>query len=247
MKGVQVNEKSFLGQSLKKMNIDFDVNQLEDILRYKDFLMEANRSVNLIGPADSGSIIKRHILDSLAPLSGPSGVMSCDKNNRILDIGSGGGLPGIPLAIMLKSSEMVLMEKSQKKSAFLSVIKNNLSLDNTTVLTGRAEELAHEEILREKFSHVTARAVTKFNILLELSIPFCNRSGKIIFYKSKKIFNEIEAAGEAVEMLGGRIGELIEVDIPGLEEFRVLQVIDKERNTPKKFPRRFSQIKKKPL
>jgi 16S rRNA (guanine527-N7)-methyltransferase len=247
MKGVQVDEKRLLGRSLKKMYIGFDESQVEDLIRYKDFLMEANRSVNLIGPADSSSIIKRHILDSLAPLSGLPGIVSDDKNNRILDIGSGGGLPGIPLAIMLKSSEMVLMEKSQKKSAFLSAIKNNLSLDNTAVLTGRAEELAHEVNLREKFSLVTARAVTKFNILLELSIPFCNINGKIIFYKSKKIFNEIEAAGKAVNILGGRIGELIEVDIPGLEEFRVLQVIDKERNTPKKFPRRFSQIKKKPL
>jgi len=134
-----------------------------------------------------------------------------------------------------------------KKSNFLSTAVKELSLDNVTVLTGRAEELAREEKWRERFSVVTARAVTKFNILLELSIPFCNINGKIIFYKSKKIFSEIDAAGEAADMLGGKIGELIEADIPGLEGFRVLQVIDKENNTPKKFPRRFSQIKKKPL
>ena len=247
MKGARVDEKNLLRDSLKKMKIDFDEGQLEDLLKYKDLLMRTNKSVNLIGPADSDAIIKKHILDSLAPLSSSSGMMPGEEGARILDIGSGGGLPGIPLAIVLKKAEVVLLEKSRKKSAFLSDVKAGLSLDNLTVLTGRAEELAHKEIYREKFSLVTARAVTKFNILLELSIPFCNINGKIIFYKSKKIFSEIDAAGEAADMLGGKIGELIEADIPGLEGFRVLQVIDKENNTPKKFPRRFSQIKKKPL
>jgi 16S rRNA (guanine527-N7)-methyltransferase len=247
MKGAKVDEINFLGDSLKRMNIGFNKDQVKDLIKYRDLLLESNKMVNLIGPADSDSIIKRHILDSLAPLSAPLGKSWDHRGNRILDIGSGGGLPGIPLTIMLNKVDVVLLEKSQKKSAFLSEIKTRLSLDNLTVLTGRAEELAHEDGLREKFSLITARAVTKFNILLELSIPFCNINGKIIFYKSKKIFSEIEAAGEAVKMLGGRIGELIKVDIPGLEEFRVLQVIDKERNTPKKFPRRFSQIKKKLL
>jgi len=242
-----VDEKSFLAESLKKMQIRFDERQLEHLISYKDFLIEANRTVNLIGPAESIAILKRHILDSLVLLSGAPGIVKDHKDNKLLDIGSGGGLPGIPLAIMLGGTEVVLLEKSQKKSVFLSGIKNKLGLGNLSILTGRAEELAHEEKLRGKFSLITARAVTKFNILLEISIPFCNINGKIIFYKSKKIFNEIKSAGKAVNMLGGRIGELIEVDIPGLEEFRVLQIIDKVKDTPKKFPRRFSQIKKKPL
>jgi 16S rRNA (guanine527-N7)-methyltransferase len=140
-----------------------------------------------------------------------------------------------------------VLEKSMKKSAFLREVKESLSMDNLTVITGRAEELARETRWRERFQVVIARAVTRFNILLEISIPFCSINGKIVFYKSRKVFSEIEAMGRALDSLGGRMGELVEAEVPGLDEYRALLVIDKEKNTPGKFPRRFSQIKKREL
>ena len=239
--------KALLKEALEKMKITYDSSHIGKIIAFQELLLDANRSINLIGPTGSGSIIKRHILDSLAPLSCGIGSGWNDTGIKILDIGSGGGFPGIPLGIFLDRAEIVLLEKSRKKSDFLLKAIRLLSLDNVSVLTGRAEELAREEKWREAFQVIVARAVTNINILLELSIPFCIINGKIIFYKSKKVFGEIKTSDNAVKTLGGRIGDLIEVEIPGLEEYRALLVINKVENTPNIFPRNFSRIKKKPL
>jgi 16S rRNA (guanine527-N7)-methyltransferase len=183
----------------------------------------------------------------VSPLAQNQGLGWNDPGLKILDIGTGGGLPGIPLSILMEEAEVTLLEKTGKKTEFLSLAVKDLSLGNVTVLTGRAEELGRMDKWRENFSVVTARAVTKFNILLEIAIPFCNINGKIIFYKSKKVFSEIEASGDAISTLGGRVEDLTEVHIPGLNEFRALLFIGKVKNTPMRYPRRFSQIKKRPL
>jgi 16S rRNA (guanine527-N7)-methyltransferase len=247
MKGSGMGDRKLLENALMEMGIKHDRDQLKSLILYRDLLAEKNRQLNLIGHTDSTGIIRRHILDCLAPLSCRVGMDWDDKGISILDIGSGGGLPGVPLAIMLKKSGIFVLEKSMKKSAFLREVKESLSMDNLTVITGRAEELARETRWRERFQVVIARAVTRFNILLEISIPFCSINGKIVFYKSRKVFSEIEAMGRALDSLGGRMGELVEAEVPGLDEYRALLVIDKEKNTPGKFPRRFSQIKKREL
>jgi len=228
------------------MGIRYERDQLKSIIQYRDLLAEKNKYLNLIGQTDRTGIIRRHILDCLAPLSCRVG-KAWDRGIKILDIGSGGGLPGIPLAIMLKKAAIFLLEKSMKKTAFLEEAKELLSLENLTVIRARAEELARETRWRQRFQVVTARAVTRFNILLEISIPFCSINGKIVFYKSRKVFSEIKTMGRALDALGGRMGELVETEVPGLDEYRALLVIDKEKNTPGEFPRRFSQIKKREL
>lgn len=242
-----MDDRMILEEGLEQMGISCRREQLKSLLDYTDLILEKNRLVNLIGPAGSSDIIRRHILDCLAPLSQRIGRSWLEKGASILDIGSGAGLPGIPLAVMLKEAEVFLLEKSSKRSAFLKQAKRALLADNLTIITGRAEELAHEPEWRERFQAVTARAVARFNILLELSIPFCRINGKIIFYKSRKVFDETKAMDNALDLLGARMGELVEVEVPGLDEFRALLAINKEKNTPEKFPRRFSQIKKKPL
>jgi 16S rRNA (guanine527-N7)-methyltransferase len=242
-----MDDKSLLENSLLQMGIRYDRDQLKSLILYRDLLAEKNKYLNLIGQTDATGIIRRHILDSLAPLSCRAGEDWDMRGTSILDIGSGGGLPGIPLAIMLKKAAIFLLEKSMKKSVFLEEVKKSLSMDNLTVVRGRAEELARETRWRQRFQVVTARAVTRFNILLEISIPFCSINGKIVFYKSRKVFSEIKTMGRALDALGGRMGELVETEVPGLDEYRALLVIDKEKNTPGEFPRRFSQIKKRQL
>lgn len=242
-----MDDKSLLENALLQMGIRYERGQLKSLMLYRDLLAEKNKYLNLIGQTDGTGIIRRHILDSLAPLSCRAGKDWDMRGINILDIGSGGGLPGIPLAIMLKKAKVFLLEKSMKKSAFLGEAKELLSLDNLAVLRGRAEELARDPGWRQGFQVVTARAVTRFNILLEISIPFCSINGKIVFYKSRKVFSEIKTMGRALDALGGRMEELVETEVPGLDEYRALLVIDKEKITPGEFPRRFSQIKKREL
>lgn len=239
---------NILKSYLKELEICFSDKQLKALERYLDMVYEYNKKFNLTGTKDKEGILVRHILDSIALIKFKEELFGINGNGyKVLDVGTGAGLPGIPLSIMMENMVFYLLESSSKKINFLEAVIKEINLKNIVLLKGRAEQLARETGYREVFNIVVSRAVAKFNILIELTIPFCRINGKIIFYKSKKIFSEIDAAGEAADMLGGKIGELIEADIPGLEGFRVLQVIDKENNTPKKFPRRFSQIKKKPL
>ena len=242
-----MDHRKLLKDSLEEMSIAATEDQVEKLIAFQDLVFENNKKINLVGTVEKENILKRHILDSVSLLAYADRLFDCKEGIKILDIGSGGGFPGIPLAILLKDSKMTLLEKTGKKVDFLNKAAKSLSLDNIMVLPGRAEELAGQKKWRGHFDIVIARAVTKFSILLELSVPFCNINGRIIFYKSKKIFKEIETRGEAIGALGGKIEELIRAKVSGLEEFRAFLVMKKEKNTPSKYPRNFAHIKREPL
>ncbi len=242
-----LDNRKLLKESLKEMKIAATEDQVEKLIAFQDLIFENNKRINLVGTVEKENILKRHILDSVSLLTYAERLFDGKEDIKILDIGTGGGFPGIPLAILLKDSKMALLEKTGKKVDFLNKTVKSLSLDNIIVLPGRAEELAGQKKWRGHFDIVIARAVTKFSILLELSVPFCNINGRIVFYKSKKIFTEIETSGEAIEVLGGKIEELIKVKVSGLEEFRAFLVMKKEKHTPLKYPRNFAHIKKDPL
>jgi 16S rRNA (guanine527-N7)-methyltransferase len=244
-----VDSRKLLAESLREMNIRASLGQIDKLVEFNELVYENNKYTNLIGRTEKENIIKRHILDSASLLSNSDILFrDVDKDNfKMIDIGTGGGFPGIPLAILLNGSKVFLLEKSKKKVEFLLFAIDKLSLTNVSILNGRAEEIARLEGYRENFEIVTARAVTKFNILLELSIPFCSINGRIIFYKSSKVIRDIEAGYDAIKMLGGTIDRLIDVNVEGLEEYRALLVLKKVRKTPERYPRIFAQIKKYPL
>lgn len=168
-------------------------------------------------------------------------------SGRVLDVGTGAGLPGVPLSIFLNDKIFYLLDKTLKKINFLNMIVEKLGVENVRVLRGRAEELGKEALYRETFDIVLSRAVTKFDILSELTIPFCRINGKIIFYKSKKIFAELESNRGAILKLGGKVENLLEVEVPNLNEYRAFLVIKKIRKSPGIYPRNFNKIIKKPL
>lgn len=232
---------------LGKTGIRFDSSKIDKIILYLDLVYEKNRVINLIGTKEKEDILIKHILDSLSILDAKilgSGEL---EGKKIIDIGTGAGLPGILLSILLTKSNICLLDKSRKKTGFLKEAAEALKLENIEIATGRAEELSRKTDYREKFDIVIARAVTKFNILLELAIPFCNINGKIIFYKSKKVFEEIKDHGEAISKLGGGVEGLYGVKVPHLEGFRAFLVIRKEKRTLLKYPRNFALIKKRPV
>jgi len=212
--------------------------------QYLDLLYEENKKINLVGNRDKEQIFIRHFMDSLSILVYKDAFFS--DVSTIVDIGSGGGLPGLLLSVHLPHQRFCLVEKSLKKADFLNRAVKFLGLGNTVVSRGRAEQLARGKIHRENYDLVLARAVTSFGILAELIIPFCKINGKIIFYKSRKVFDEIENHREFIKRLGGNIIGLHKASIPGLDEFRVFLEIKKEQATPPKYPREFSKIKKRP-
>ncbi len=242
-----MEQKKFLDKYLLKIGINNDSSKIDKIFEYLELVYEKNKVINLIGTKEKEEIFIKHILDSLSIFNIELLREDKLKGKKIIDIGTGGGLPGILLAIFLPESEIYLLDKSKKKTIFLRETTEALELKNTIIITDRAEELSRKAGFREKFDIVIARAVARFSILLELSVPFCNIHGKIIFYKSKKVFEEIKEHSETISKLGGEFKKLYDVEVPDLERFRTFLILNKVKRTPLKYPRNFALIKKKPL
>jgi len=242
-----LEQKKFLDKYLLKIGINNDSSKIDKIFEYLKLVYEKNKVINLIGTKEKEEIFIKHILDSLSIFNIELLREDKLKGKKIIDIGTGGGLPGILLAIFLPESEIYLLDKSKKKTIFLRETTEALELKNTIIITDRAEELSREAGFREKFDIVIARAVARFSILLELAVPFCNIHGKIIFYKSKKVFEEIKEHSETISKLGGEFKKLYDVEVPDLERFRTFLILNKVKRTPLKYPRNFALIKKKPL
>ncbi len=242
-----MEQKKFLDKYLLKIGINNDSSKIDKIFEYLELVCEKNKVINLIGTKEKEEIFIKHILDSLSIFNIELLREDKLKGKKIIDIGTGGGLPGILLAIFLPESEIYLLDKSKKKTIFLRETTEALELKNTIIITDRAEELSREAGFREKFDIVIARAVARFSILLELAVPFCNIHGKIIFYKSKKVFEEIKEHSETISKLGGEFKKLYDVEVPDLERFRTFLILNKVKRTPLKYPRNFALIKKKPL
>lgn len=235
---------NILTASLKKFGLDYNDEQIYQILHYLDLVYQCNKKVNIVGTKDKNQILIRHILDCLSILKYKKDFFYTVKNNiKILDVGTGAGLPGILLAIFLKKNTFYLLDKKAKKIEFLKMVIDELNLSNIFLIKGRAQELAHNNLYREKFEVVVARAVAKFKDLCELIIPFSKINGKIILYKSKKVFEELQVFGRAVTILGGKIEKIQEVSVPYLEEYRAFLVIKKEERSPFWAPGKFKKIK----
>ena len=234
--------------SLKKLGIDFSSNQIILIKKYLDMVYKYNKLTNLVGTKEKEDILTRHFLDSISILKYRKDIFDSKGNiEKIIDVGTGAGLPGMILSIFLKDKLFYLLDKKEKKIEFLNLLARQLKLENTRIIKGRAEELAKENLYREKFDIVLSRAVARFNILCEFIIPFCRINGKIIFYKSLKVFDEINESRKAVQKLGGKVESLHEVKVPYLNEFRTFLVIKKIKKTPDRYPRKFKRIASKPL
>lgn len=213
-------------------------NQLASFAKYKDLLLEWNKKFNLTAITDEDEIEEKHFIDSLMLLN----YVSLD-NKSLLDVGSGAGFPGIPLAIACPKAKITLLESNGKKVAFLKEVVLQLKLNNVEIVQARSEEFNK----REQFDYVTARAVKELNILLEICFYLVKVGGAFIAYKSSNIDNEIENAKKAFRELEiGKI-EKYSYNLPISQDIRVLLELFKKKPTKKKYPRQYSEIVKAPL
>lgn len=233
-----VTPQSFLDES-KAFGLSFDNGDLERLGRYLGLLTAANKQVNLTSIREPEEAWRRHIFDSLTlmPLLEelPSGA-------RITDVGSGGGTPGLPLAIAMPSLRMTLIEATAKKAQFLSVAAATLGLHTVDVVNDRAEAVAANEApLREVFDVAIARALGPMKVAAELVLPLVRVGGRAIFIKGQKAEEELREAARAIETLGGAQAGV--VDTPTGK----IVVLEKVERTPQMYPRRPGQAKKEPI
>jgi 16S rRNA (guanine527-N7)-methyltransferase len=217
--------------------------QLSLLERYGQELDEWNKRYNLTAIHEPEKIRVKHFLDSFSPYL----VFQNTPINRVIDIGTGAGFPGIPLKILLPDTEVVLVDSINKKTEFCQHIIDSLKLKGIQVVQDRVERLAREFDFRERFDWAVARAVAKLPTLSEYMLPFVKVGGSMLAMKGDQGPFEAQKAHQAVSMLGGELTQVKKITLPGVTEDRFLITIEKKATTPEKYPRRVGVPGKKPL
>lgn len=207
---------------------------------FKELLITFNQKYNLTAICDEKEVYIKHFYDSIFPEN------LFEKDAKVIEIGSGGGFPSIPLKIVREDLNFTLVESTGKKCEFLKTAVDKLGLKCVQVLNIRAEDGAKDKSLRESFDVVTARAVARLNTLAEYCLPFVKTGGKFIAYKGDAE-EEIKEAENAIKILGGEVEKIVKYELfEGLGK-RCAVVIKKVKSTPEKYPRGRGLERKKPL
>ena len=233
-----MNKEEFIS-ALKELNINLTSEQLNQLDIYYKMLVEYNSHTNLTRITDENEVYLKHFYDSLTIVK----VINLDSQT-LLDVGTGAGFPGLVLKIIFPNLKVTLVDSLNKRINFLNLVIEKLNLKNIVAIHARAEEYILNN--REKFDIVTSRAVANLNMLSELCIPFAKIGGYFIPMKADAK-EEINNSKSAIETLGGVIEDVVIFNLPYEKSIRTLIKIEKKVKTNVKYPRKFSEIKKKPL
>ncbi|HEY64034.1 MAG TPA: 16S rRNA (guanine(527)-N(7))-methyltransferase RsmG [Caldilineae bacterium] len=242
-----------LKSGAERMGIALTEAHLDLFRRYSALLLEWNKRFNLTAIDNPDQVEIRHFLDSLSGLIVWRGLVSCQeaarsgRMTRVIDVGTGAGLPGLALKIVWPQLRLTLLEATAKKVRFLEHVIAELNFREVAAIHARAEELAHQPEHRETYDLALARAVAPLAPLLELTLPFLQIGGWLLAYKGPAVATEVMAAERALAVLGGELHRVIPVEVPYLAEERFIVAVRKVRPTPERFPRRPGIPVRKPL
>ena len=240
---IMEKDLTFLEKGCGDLGISLSEEQKEKFLSYYDFLTEKNKVMNLTAITEFEEVVIKHFLDSISCVK----AVDFSKTGSMIDVGTGAGFPGIPLKIMFPDLSVCLLDSLQKRVTFLDGAIALLKLSDIHAVHFRAEEAARNPEYREKFDLCVSRAVSNLSTLSEYCLPFVKTGGFFISFKSGKIKEELENAGNAVHLLGGKIEKTETFFLPGTDIERTLVVIRKVRPTSGKYPRKAGTPLKEPL
>ena len=234
---------------LKKIQIELSDEQTEQLYRFYQLVLEKNKVLNLTTITDYEEFLYKHLADSLIIES----IVDSNFNNnsissiKVLDLGTGAGFPGIPLAIVHPEWELVLLDSLHKRVRFLEEVVAELALSKVHPIHSRAEDLAHQKEYREQFDLCVSRAVANLSTLSEYAIPFIRVGGCFLSYKGPAADDEIQAAKYAIKQLGGHLEKVETYTLPDTDITHSIVQIQKIKSTYKKYPRKAGTPSKEPL
>lgn len=215
--------------------------QAEQLDLYMELLLEWNQKMNLTGITEPEEVYVKHFIDSLSVLQKDW----IPEEAKVIDVGSGAGFPGLPLAIVRPDLTVVYADSLQKRLRFINEVIEKLNIKQNILVHGRAEDLGRDKAHREQYDLAVARAVAPMAILAEYTLPFVKPGGSLIAWKGPKASEEIREAEAAIRKLGGKTNEVFSLTVQDME--RVLVRVDKIKPTPARYPRKPRAIKDKPL
>jgi len=224
-------------------NVHITGRQAVALITFEKELMEWNRKFNLTAIRDVESIRTKHFLDSFSCVL----AWKASPPNHLIDVGTGAGFPGIPLKILYPNLKLTLVESVGKKAMFCRHIVRVLGLEHVEVVQVRAEDVGHNPQHREKYDWAVARAVANLNELSEYLLPLVKVGGSMLAQKGESGPAEAQSAEKSMKILGGKLKQLIPVNLPGVADGRYLVLVDKVAATPPKYPRSAGMAAKMPL
>ncbi len=225
------------------LDIELSAGQLKQFDALTDILLDWNQRMNLTGITDPSAVAIKHYLDSLtlAPALPRIAGMS------LIDVGTGAGFPGLPIAIVFPKFRVTLMDSTRKKLRFIEHVGDQLDLANIRTLHARAEDAGRDKAHRESYDFVTARAVARMPALMEYTLPLAKLDGQVIAMRGMDAYAETNLAAKAIDSLGGELFTIEEFRLPTLDNPRYLVVVDKIRPTPRRYPRNAGLPEREPI
>ena len=226
-------------EKAKKLNLNLDNEEIKKFYNYMNLMLEWNEKINLTAITKEDDIIIKHFIDSLTVLK------YLNDGDKIADVGTGAGFPGIPISIVNKKSKITLIDSLNKRIKFLEDVKNKIKIENVECVHARAEDFGQDN--KEKYDVSISRAVANMKVLVEYLIPLVKVDGKVICMKGPDADEEIEEAKYAINELGGKIIEIDNIKLPDTDIERKIIIIKKIKENPKKYPRKAGTPSKEPL
>ena len=234
------NFKKEFYNKIKYINYNIEDEQINKFYQYMNLMLKWNENINLTAITNPEDIIEKHFVDSLTILN------EISENDKVIDVGTGAGLPGIPLSICSKAS-FLLLDSLNKRINFLKEVKSTLNLKNIELEHGRAEDFAKTKKYREEFDVAVSRAVAPMNVLIEYLLPYVKVGGKVICMKGPKAEEELNQINNGIQILGGNLEKIYNIELGEEKLERKIIVIKKIKNTPTKYPRKAGIPAKEPL
>lgn len=230
-----------LKTAFDRMDIPLNQNMESQFVSYMNGVLIWNEKINLTAITDRTEFVQKHFIDSVlcAPFD------EYQKAEKILDMGTGAGFPGVPLAIISPEKEFILADSLNKRLRVIDALTAEAGISNVTTIHGRAEELAKNKTYRQSFDLCVSRAVANLTVLAEYCLPFVRTGGYLLAYKGPDAEKEAKEAAKAVRILGGRLDRIQSVDLNGYAHNII--VIEKIKETPAKYPRKAGTPAKEPI